>query len=89
VLFKSLENLEIDPIEVIRPEWIEQVPYLIVTRDVLNPKQRAGIISTLRALEVLLVIEKRRRLHVKDAKSAQGGVFDAVPCVGSCFAMVG
>jgi hypothetical protein len=48
-----------------------------------------GIIPTLSALEMLLVIEKRRRLHMKNAKSAQGGVFDAVLCVRPWFAMVG
>ena len=89
VLLKALKDLKINPIEVFRIEGIEQVSYLIVTRDVLNTKQGAGIILTLGTLKMVLVREERWRLHVKDAKSAQGGVFDAVLCVGPLFAMIG
>jgi hypothetical protein len=60
----------------------------MVTGNLLHPKQGAGIMFSLGLLEMVLVVQKRRRLGVKDAKGAQGGVFDGVAGVWPRFAMV-
>jgi hypothetical protein len=66
---------------------IEQVSYLIVTGNLLNAQQGTGIIVPLGLLEMALVIDKGWRLGVKDAKGAQGSVFDGVSGVWPLLAM--
>jgi hypothetical protein len=78
MLFQTLKDLKIDPVEDTRLERIEQIAYLIVTGDVFNTKQGAGIIVPRGVLEMLLMRKKRRQWHIKDAESAQGSVFDPV-----------
>jgi hypothetical protein len=89
MLFQTLKDLKIDPVEDTRLERIEQIAYLIVTGDVFNTKQGAGIIVPRGVLEMLLMRKKRRQWHIKDAESAQGSVFDPVLGIGPWFAMVG
>jgi hypothetical protein len=89
LLFEALKDLEIHPIEVTRHERIEQVSHLIVTGNLLHTKQGTGIIVALGVLEMTLVIQKRWRLGVKDAKGAQNSVLDGVSGVWPWFAMVG
>jgi hypothetical protein len=88
VLLKAIKDLQIHPIEVMRHYGIEQVADLIITGKRLNPKQRTGIILSLGLLEMALVLQKRRRLGEKDAKSAQSGILDAVTGVRPVFAMI-
>ena len=88
VLLKPRKDRKIHSIEVPGHEWIKQVSYLIVTGDLLHAKEGTGVILTLGLLEVTLVIQKRRRLSIKETKSAQGRVFDGVARIGSWFAML-
>jgi hypothetical protein len=41
---------------------------LIVARDRLDAEERLRVIMSLRVVELALVLQKRRRLHEKDAK---------------------
>lgn len=75
---EALKDLELHPIELTRPEWSEQVAYLIGTGNLLHAKQGASIVVPLGLLEMALVGQKRRRLGVKDAKGAPGSVSDGV-----------
>ena len=88
VLLKALTDLQRDSIAVTRQAWSEQVASLSVPGNVLTAKQGSGIIVPLGLLERTLVIEKRRRLGVKDTKSAQGRVFDGVSSIRPWLAMV-
>jgi len=85
---KLLKDLKIHPIEVTWHERIEPGADLIITGNLLHAKQGTGVIVPLGLLEVTLVLQKRRRLGVKDAKGAQGCVCDGVAGIWSWFAMV-
>src|SRR5215510_7007870 len=86
LLIEALKDLKIHPIEIARQERIEQVSDLIVTGNLLHAKQGASIILSLGLLEMVLVLQKRRRLCVKDAKGAQSRVFDGVAGIWPWFA---
>ena len=88
VLFKTLKDLKIHPIEGTRQHRVKQIAYLVVRGNRLNAKQRTGIIVSLGVLQMALVIQKRRRLREKDTKGAQGGILDAVTGIGSRLTMV-
>ncbi len=68
VLIEALKDLKIHPIEVTRQAWIEQVADLIVTGNLLNAKQGAGIVLPLSLLEIVMVLQKRRRLLPASAR---------------------
>lgn len=89
MLFQTLKDLKIDPVEETRLERIEPMSYLMVTGDGFNTTQGAGIIVPLGVLERLLMRKKRRQLPIQDAESAQGSVLDPVWGIGPWFAMVG
>lgn len=88
VLLKTLKDLKIHPIEVPWHERIEQGADLIITGNLLHTKQGTGVILTLGLLEMTLVLQKRRRLGIKDTKGTQGCVFEGVAGIWSWFAMV-
>ena len=88
VLLQTLKDLQIHRIEVTWHERIEQGADLIITGNLLHTKQGTGVILPLGLLEMTLVLQKRRRLGVKDTKGAQGCVFDGVAGIWSWFAMV-
>jgi len=88
VWLKTLKDLPIHRIEVTGHERIEEGADLIMTGHLLHTKQGTGVILPLGLLELTLVLQKRRRLGVKDTKGAQGCVFDGVAGIWSWFAMV-
>ena len=75
---KTLKDLKVYPVELTRTQRIQQVAYLIVTGELLNPEQGRGIIVSLGLLEMALGIQKRRRLGEKDTKGSESGVCDGV-----------
>jgi hypothetical protein len=88
VLLQALKDLNKHWIEAARCDRIKQFADLIVAGNLRDVEQRLGVIVPFGVLQLALILQKRRRLGEKDAKSAQDGIVDGVSGVGTRCAMV-
>jgi hypothetical protein len=68
LLLKVCKDLEKDRGEIAWCNRVEELANLIVARDRLDAKEGLRVIVSLTLVELALVLQKRRRLHEKDAK---------------------
>ena len=68
LLLQVGKDLEKDGVEIAWRNWIEERADLIVARDRLDAEEGLRVIVSLPLVELALVLQKRRRLHEKDAK---------------------
>ena len=68
LLLQVGKDLEKDGMEIGWRNRIEERADLIVARDRLDAEERLRVIMSLTVVELALVLQKRRRLHEKDAK---------------------
>jgi hypothetical protein len=60
---------------------VEQRPNLLVTGDLMHPKQTLGVTAPFAALHPALVGQKRRGLGEEYAKCAQSGIFHPITTI--------
>jgi hypothetical protein len=89
LLLKVCKDLEKDGVEIAWRNRIEERADLIVARDWLDAEERLRVIMSLTVVELALVLQKRRRLHEKDAKGTSGSVLYCVTGIRAGFAHVG
>jgi hypothetical protein len=68
LLLKVLKDLEIEGVKIAWRNRIEELADLIVTGDRLDAEEGLSVIESLTVVELALILQKRRRLHEKDAK---------------------
>jgi hypothetical protein len=68
LLRKGFKDLEKDGGESTGRNRIEELADVIVARDRLDAEEGLSVIVSLTLVELALVLQKRRRLHEKDAK---------------------
>jgi len=68
LLLQVGKDLEKDGVEIAWRNRIEERADLIVARDRLDAEEGLRVIVSLPLVELALVLQKRRRLHEKDAK---------------------
>jgi len=71
LLLQVCKDLEKDGMEIAWRNRIEERADLIVARDRLDAEEGLSVIVALPLVELALVLQKRRRLHEKDAKGTQ------------------
>ena len=89
VLLKVGKDLEKDGVEIAWRNRIEERADVIVARDRLDAEECLRVIMALTMVELALVLQKRRRLHEKDAKGTSGSVLYGVTGIGAGLAHVG
>ena len=83
------KDLKKDGVKIAWRNRIEERADLIVARVWLDAEEGLSIIVSLTLVELALVLQKRRRLHEKDAKGTSGSVLYRVTGIGAGFAHVG
>jgi hypothetical protein len=68
LLLQVGKDLEKDGMEIAWRNRIEERADVIVARDRLDAEERLRVLLSLTVVELALVLQKRRRLHEKDAK---------------------
>jgi hypothetical protein len=89
LLLKVCKDLEKDGVEIAWRNRIEERADVIVARDRLDAEECLRVIMALTMVELALVLQKRRRLHEKDAKGTSGSVLYGVTGIGAGLAHVG
>jgi len=89
LLLQVGQDLEKDGMEIAWRNRIEERADLIVARDRLDAEERLRVILSLTVVELALVLQKRRRLHEKDAQGTSGSVLYCVTGIRAGFAHVG
>jgi len=83
------KDLKKDGVKIAWRNRIEERADLIVARVWLDAEEGLSIIVSLTLVELALVLQKRRRLHEKDAKGPSDSVLYRVTGIGAGFANVG
>ena len=83
------KDLEQDGIAIAWRNRIEERADVIVARDRLDAEERLRVSMSLTVVELALVLQKRRRLHEKNAKGTSGSVLYRVTGIRAGFANVG
>src|SRR6266446_8880289 len=89
LLLKVCKDLEKDGVEIAWRNRIEERADVIVAGDRLDAEECLRVIMSLTVVELALVLQKRRRLHEKDAQGTSGSVLYCVTGIRAGFAHVG
>jgi hypothetical protein len=88
VLLHGVGDVHEDRGEVFPGDRIEQIASLLGPRDLMHPKQRAGVIASVPLSQAPLIVEERRALQDKHREGAQPRVADRIAPVVAALAVM-